>query len=292
MTEPSGAVQIAAANNEKEAADQVSDQVPDEASEQNDTWTPGGTAGVRPTVIVDNLHITYRVFATGRPAGSTEQKRWLKRSPSMRRAREVHALRGVSFTAYEGEAIGVVGSNGSGKSTLLKAIAGLVPSSEGAVYSETNPTLLGVNAAIINELSGERNIMLGGLALGMSLDEVKAKYREIVEFAGIKEEFLDLPMRTYSSGMAARLRFAIAASVSHRVLLVDEALAVGDKGFQKRSEERIRELRTTAGTVFLVSHALPAITKTCNRVLWIEQGRLKMDGPTKDVVDAYSNSAS
>jgi teichoic acid transport system ATP-binding protein len=269
----------------KEAAEQV--------SEQNQSRTPGAAPGVRPTVIVDNLHITYRVFATGRPAGSRDnQNRWLKRSPSMRRAREVHALRGVSFTAYEGEAIGVVGSNGSGKSTLLKAIAGLVPSSEGAVYSETNPTLLGVNAAIINELSGERNIMLGGLALGMSLDEVRAKYQQIVDFAGIKEEFLDLPMRTYSSGMAARLRFAIAASVSHRVLLVDEALAVGDKGFQKRSEQRIRELRTTAGTVFLVSHALPAITKTCNRVLWIEQGQLKMDGPTKEVVDAYSNSAS
>jgi teichoic acid transport system ATP-binding protein len=252
-----------------------------------------GSSGARPTVIVDNLHIRYRVFATGRPAGSRDtQNRFLKRSPSLRRAREVHALRGVSFTAYEGEAIGVVGSNGSGKSTLLKAIAGLVPSSEGAVYSETNPTLLGVNAAIINELSGERNIMLGGLALGMSLDEVKSKYREIVEFAGIKEEFLDLPMRTYSSGMAARLRFAIAASVSHRVLLVDEALAVGDRGFQKRSEQRIRELRTTAGTVFLVSHSLPAITKTCNRAIWVEQGQLKMDGPVEDVIEAYSNSAS
>ena len=287
MTEPSGAVRIAPLN---EAADQVSDQ----ASQQNRKRAPGTPApGVRPTVIVDNLHITYRVFATGRPAGSRDSgNRWLKRSPSMRRAREVHAVRGITFTAYEGEAIGVVGSNGSGKSTLLKAIAGLVPSSQGAVYSETNPTLLGVNAAIINELSGERNIMLGGLALGMSLDEVKAKYREIVEFAGIKEEFLDLPMRTYSSGMAARLRFAIAASVSHRVLLVDEALAVGDKGFQRRSEQRIRELRQTAGTVFLVSHALPAITKTCNRVLWVEQGQLKMDGPTKDVVEAYSNSAS
>ena len=252
-----------------------------------------GTAKGRPTVIVDNLHIRYRVFATGRPAGSRDQgNRFLKRSPSLRRAREVHALRGVSFTAYEGEAIGVVGSNGSGKSTLLKAIAGLVPSSEGAVYSDTNPTLLGVNAAIINELSGERNIMLGGLALGMSLDEVKAKYREIVEFAGIKEEFLDLPMRTYSSGMAARLRFAIAASVSHRVLLVDEALAVGDRGFQKRSEQRIRELRSTAGTVFLVSHSLPAITKTCNRAIWIEQGQLKLDGPVDEVIEAYSNSAS
>jgi teichoic acid transport system ATP-binding protein len=247
----------------------------------------------RPTVVVDDLHIRYRVFATGRPAGVKDNQRGLlKRSPSMRRAREVHALRGVTFTAYEGDAIGVVGSNGSGKSTLLKAIAGLVPPSSGAVYSETNPTLLGVNAAMINELSGERNVMLGGLALGMTIDEVKDRYQTIIDFAGIKEEFLDLPMRTYSSGMAARLRFAIAASVTHRVLLVDEALAVGDKGFQKRSEQRIRELRDTAGTVFLVSHALPAIIKTCNRVLWIEQGQMKMDGPTKDVVDAYTEFAS
>ena len=248
---------------------------------------------IRPTVIVDDLHVTYRVFATGRKASDKDTgSRLLKRSPSMRRAREVHALRGISFTAYEGDAIGVVGTNGSGKSTLLQAIAGLVPSEKGAVYSETNPTLLGVNAAIINELSGERNVILGGLALGMTLDEIRSKYQSIVEFSGLKEEFLDLPMRTYSSGMAARLRFAIAAAVTHRVLLVDEALAVGDKGFQRRSEQRIRELRTEAGTVFLVSHALPAIIKTCNRVIWIEQGELKMDGPVDEVIDAYSNSSS
>ena len=248
----------------------------------------------RPTVVVDDVHVTYRVFATGRKPGAkdaTPGRGMLKRSPAIRRAREVHAVRGISFTAYEGDAIGVIGSNGSGKSTLLKAIAGLVPTSGGAIYAEDDPTLLGVNAAIINDLSGERNVILGGLALGMTQDEVEAKYRGIVEFAGIKEEFLDLPMRTYSSGMAARLRFAIAASVTHRVLLVDEALAVGDKGFQKRSEQRIRELRTEAGTVFLVSHALPAIVKTCNRVLWVEDGLLRMDGQVDDVLDAYSNYA-
>ena len=244
----------------------------------------------KPTVIVENLHVIYRVYATGRKANTKDTgNRLMKRaSPSMRRAREVHALRGVSFTAYEGDAIGVVGTNGSGKSTLLQAIAGLVPSDKGAVYSETNPTLLGVNAAIINELSGERNVILGGLALGMSVDEIHAKYPEIVKFSGLKEEFLDLPMRTYSSGMAARLRFAIAASVAHRVLLVDEALSVGDKSFQKRSEQRIRELRTEAGTVFLVSHALPAIIKTCNRVIWIEQGEMMMDGGVEEVIDAYT----
>jgi teichoic acid transport system ATP-binding protein len=245
----------------------------------------------RPTVIVDDLHVTYRVYATGRRAGANEVKKaLLKRSPSIRRAREVHALRGVTFTAYEGDAIGVVGTNGSGKSTLMQAIAGLVPSSGGAVYSETNPTLLGVNAAIINELSGERNVILGGLALGLSVDEVRAKYQSIVDFSGIQDEVLDLPMRTYSSGMAARLRFAIAAAVTHRVLLVDEALSVGDKTFQARSEQRIRELRTEAGTVFLVSHSLPAIVKTCNRVIWIEGGLLKMDGPVEQVIEAYSES--
>jgi teichoic acid transport system ATP-binding protein len=248
---------------------------------------------IRPTVIVEDLHVTYRVFATGRRPGANEGKRsLLKRSPSMRRAREVHALRGVSFTAYEGDAIGVVGTNGSGKSTLLQAIAGLVPSSKGAVYSETNPTLLGVNAAIINELSGERNVILGGLALGLSVDEIREKYQSIVDFSGVKEEFLDLPMRTYSSGMAARLRFAIAAAVAHRVLLVDEALSVGDRSFQKRSEQRIRELRTEAGTVFLVSHSLPSIAKTCNRALWIDQGLLKMDGSVDEVIEAYSESSS
>jgi teichoic acid transport system ATP-binding protein len=246
-----------------------------------------------PTVVVDDLHITYRVFATGKSTGDRDKgRRLLKRSPSMRRAREVHALRGVTFTAYKGDAIGVVGSNGSGKSTLLQAIAGLLPPASGAVYSQSNPTLLGVNAAIMNELSGERNVILGGLALGMTMDEIKAKYQEIVDFAGIKPEFLDLPMRTYSSGMSARLRFAIAASVNHQVLLVDEALSVGDKAFQKRSEARIRELRTQAGTVFLVSHGLPAIQKTCNRALWIDQGTLRMDGDTEAVIEAYSNSTT
>lgn len=262
------------------------------AEEQMDLGDKRGRrSGARPTVIVDDLHITYKVFATGKSAGAKDQeRRLLKRSPSMRRAREVRALRGVTFTAYEGDAIGVVGANGSGKSTLLQAIAGLIPPASGAVYSEANPTLLGVNAAIMNELSGERNVILGGLALGMGLDEIKGKYQGIVDFAGIKPEFLDLPMRTYSSGMSARLRFAIAASVNHSVLLVDEALSVGDKAFQKRSEARIRELRTQAGTVFLVSHGLPAIQKTCNRAIWIDQGTLRMDGDTEEVIEAYSES--
>jgi len=259
-------------------------------SEATETVTPPPpTAGekARPTVIVDDVHVTYRVYASGRPAKEASFLR--KRATSMRRLREVHAVRGISFTAHEGEAIGVIGSNGSGKSTLLRAIAGLTPPTKGAVWAETEPTLLGVNAALINDLSGERNIVLGGLALGMTPEEVREKYDSIAEFAAIGE-FLDLPMRTYSSGMAARLRFAIAASVTHRVLLIDEALAVGDAKFQRRSEQRIRELRGEAGTVFLVSHSLKSVLDTCERALWIDKGILRLDGPAGEVVEAYQAS--
>lgn len=264
----------------------MTDTVPAEAGP-----VAGPTQDRRPTVVVDDVHVTYRVFATGRTPGARDQtgsRGMLMRSPALRKAEYVRAVQGVSFTAYEGDAIGVVGSNGSGKSTLLKAIAGLVPTSRGAIYAEDNPTLLGVNAAIINDLSGERNVILGGLALGMTQAEVEAKYQSIVDFSGLEPRFLNLPMRTYSSGMAARLRFAIAVSVTHQVLLVDEALAVGDRRFQRRSEQRIRELRQEAGTVFLVSHGLGAIQKTCNRVLWIEEGQLKMDGGVEEVLEAYS----
>jgi teichoic acid transport system ATP-binding protein len=246
----------------------------------------GGQAR-KPTVIVDGLHVTYRVYATG--ARAKDRTKLLKRSIAMRRMREVHALKGVSFTAYEGEAIGVVGHNGSGKSTLLRAIAGLTPAAEGSIWADSNPTLLGVNAAMVNELSGERNVILGGLALGLSPEEIRAQYDAIVAFAAIGD-FIDLPMRTYSSGMQARLRFAIAASVSHRVLLIDEALAVGDKAFQQRSESRIRQLRGEAGTVFLVSHSMTSVLDTCARALWIDHGVLKMDGPADQVVAAYEAS--
>lgn len=257
------------------------------AMETSAAASPDGDLPRKPTVMVDGLQVRYRVYATGTRA--KDKTKLLKRSPSMRRMREVHALKGVSFTAYEGEAIGVVGHNGSGKSTLLRAIAGLTPAAQGSIWADSNPTLLGVNAAMINDLSGERNVILGGLALGLTPEEIRAQYDGIVDFAGIGD-FIDLPMRTYSSGMQARLRFAIAASVSHRVLLIDEALAVGDKAFQQRSEARIRELRSRAGTVFLVSHSMSSILDTCGRALWIDHGTLKMDGPAREVVAAYEAS--
>ncbi|MBH5131690.1 ABC transporter ATP-binding protein [Streptomyces sp. NPDC044989] len=246
-----------------------------------------------PTVVADGVDIVYRVNGTGAGRGSATAalNRILRRGKAEKAAgvRRVHAVKNVSFVAYRGEAIGLIGTNGSGKSTLLKAVAGLLPVENGRIYTDGQPSLLGVNAALMNDLTGERNVYLGGLAMGMSRAQVKERYQEIVDFSGIndKGDFITLPMRTYSSGMAARLRFSIAAAKDHDVLLVDEALATGDRSFQKRSEERIRELRKHAGTVFLVSHSNKSIRDTCDRVLWLERGELRMDGPTDEVLKEY-----
>jgi teichoic acid transport system ATP-binding protein len=245
-----------------------------------------------PTVIVDDLHVTYRVYGggSGKGTAATALMRVVRkqRRPSMK---EVNAIRGMSFVAYHGEAIGIIGPNGSGKSTLLRAIAGLLPPERGGVYTDGQPSLLGVNAALMNDLSGERNIVLGCLAMGMSPQEVKDRYDGIVKFAGLKEGFIDYPMRTYSSGMGARLRFAIAAAKSHDVLLVDEALATGDKAFKRKSKKRIQELREEAGTVFLVAHNLDVIEETCGRVIWVEDGKIRMDGEARAVVQAYQEAS-
>ncbi|GGM05101.1 ABC transporter ATP-binding protein [Micromonospora yangpuensis] len=243
-----------------------------------------------PTVVVDEAHVIYRIHKGA--GGGTSPVAALKRIVSRTSApqvREVHAVKGVTFTAYQGEAIGLIGSNGSGKSTLLRAIAGLLPVDRGAIYTQGQPSLLGVNAALMNDLPGERNVVLGCLAMGMSPADVERLTPEIIEFSGINQrgDFASLPMRTYSSGMAARLKFSIAAAKKHDVLLIDEALATGDKGFRKRSEQRVRELREGAGTVFLVSHQLSSVRDTCERTIWLESGVLQMDGPTDEVIKAY-----
>jgi teichoic acid transport system ATP-binding protein len=246
-----------------------------------------------PIVVVDDLHIVYRIFGGGGDRGSaaTALLRMIKRQnrPQMR---EVHAIKGISFVVYRGEAVGIIGSNGSGKSTLLRAIAGLLPPERGGVFTDGQPSLLGVNAALMKDLTGERNIVLGCLAMGLSLDETKERYQGIVDFSGVKPEFIQLPMRAYSSGMGARLRFAIAASKTHDVLLIDEALATGDAKFKRKSKAKIDELRKDAGAVFLVAHNLDVIEETCNRVIWIEEGRVKMDGEPAAVIEAYTETTN
>src|ERR1700735_3842731 len=175
-----------------------------------------------PTVVVDNLHVVYRVYGAGGNKGTaaTSLMRLVRRKRRVS-IREVHAIRGISFVVNHGDVVGIIGRNGSGKSPLLRAIAGLLPAEQGAVYTSGQAALLGVNAALLDDLTGERNVVLGCLAMGMPPGEVKALYPSIVEFSG-GGDFINLPMRTYSTGMAQRLRFAIASAKSHEILLIDE----------------------------------------------------------------------
>jgi teichoic acid transport system ATP-binding protein len=253
---------------------------------------PAPASDAVPTVIADNVHIIYKVTAGtgGKGTAASAFRRVLKRQdrPTIR---EVHAVKGISFTAHKGDAIGLIGRNGSGKSTLLRAVAGLLPPASGAIYTGGQPSLLGVNAALMNDLTGERNVVLGCLAMGMSPADILERYDEIVEFSGIGD-FIDLPMATYSSGMQARLRFAIASAKAHDILLVDEALATGDAEFRVKSEQKIKDLRDQAGTVFLVSHSLDVVLDTCNRAIWLDKGAMIMDGDAQEVVDAYTKETS
>lgn len=255
-------------------------------TEEPETYDTGSLPDVTrnnpPVVVCDDVHVRYKTLATGKKLKLGSKDVMTKR----RGLREVHALKGVSFVAHKNESIGVIGSNGSGKSTLMRSITGLTPTSEGAIYATSRPNLLGVGAALIPDLSGARNIVLGSLALGLTRAEVEERFDDIVEFTGLRD-FIDLPMRTYSSGMSQRLKFAIATSVQHEILIVDEALNVGDKKFRDRSEGRIRAIRENAGTVFLVSHSMRTIRDTCNRALWIEQGVLRADGPALEVIREY-----
>jgi teichoic acid transport system ATP-binding protein len=242
----------------------------------------------RPMVVVDDLHVVYRVYGGSADKGTaaTALLRMLKRQrrPSIR---EVHAIRGISFVAYRGDAVGVIGRNGSGKSTLLRAIAGLLPAEKGMVYTDGHGALLGVNAALLDDLTGERNVVLGCLAMGMTTQQTKEAKPRIVDFSGVGD-FINLPMKVYSTGMGSRLRFAIASAKSHDILLVDEALATGDAEFQRKSHDRIDELRQQAGTVFLVAHQLSEIYETCNRVIWLEKGQIvKAGNDVPGILDDY-----
>jgi ABC-type polysaccharide/polyol phosphate transport system ATPase subunit len=237
-------------------------------------------------IVVDDAHVTYRVYASGKRMSARDGLFSLRALRGGRGLKTVPALRGVTFTASEGETIGVIGHNGSGKSTLFRAMSGLIPTTEGAIWAADRPVLLGVNAALLPELSGENNIKLGLLAMGFTPDEASARIDEIADFAELNE-FIHHPMRTYSSGMGARLRFAIASAKAHSILLVDEALSVGDRRFKVKSEQRIRELRDSAGLVMIVSHSVSSLKETCERVLWIHKGELRADGPAKDVINDY-----
>lgn len=246
----------------------------------------GGVSAVH--VAVDDVHVRYRTPSD--EAVAERRSRRLLRLLGKRPTMVVRALRGVSLVASRGEAVGLVGLNGSGKSTLLRIIAGLEPPTRGRVMASAPPVLLGVSAAMVPNLSGQENVRLGCLAMGMTPEQASEALPDVVELSGIGEA-VHRPMNTYSSGMAARLKFAIAAASKPEILLIDEALATGDAAFRERSEERMNQLRANAGCVFLVSHAAQTVEEMCTRAVWIHAGRAVLDGPAADVARRYRSFA-
>lgn len=242
----------------------------------------------KPTVVVQDVRVRYRVPSTDVEdlQRLSPARRALLRATGQKPKMTVDALKGVSFVAHEGESIGILGRNGSGKSTILRIIAGLETPTAGQVRARSTPVLLGVNAALVPDLSGERNVILGCLAMGMNRAQAELVLPRVVELAGIGKAIYR-PMKTYSSGMASRLRFAIAAAANPDILLIDEALSTGDAAFKERSERAMTALREQAGTVFIVSHAAQVIEEMCSRAIWLMDGELIGDGPGPEIAHDY-----
>jgi ABC-type polysaccharide/polyol phosphate transport system ATPase subunit len=237
------------------------------------------------SIRVEDVSVTYRTSFERVP---TLRSTMLRLGRRERVVREIEALKDVSFQVEHGTVLGIVGANGAGKSTLVRTVAGILPPNSGRVeiWGRVS-TLLALGVGFNRDLSGRDNVVLGGLAAGLRRDQLEEKYEEIVEFAEL-EEFMDLPMRTYSSGMYGRLAFSVAVNMDPDILLIDEALSVGDARFRRNSFEKMRELCSQARTIVLVSHALGSIKELCHRAIWMHRGELRMLSEPEAVVDAYT----
>jgi ABC-type polysaccharide/polyol phosphate transport system ATPase subunit len=201
---------------------------------------------------------------------------------------EFWAVNDVSFEVEAGKTLGIIGHNGSGKSTLLKCLARILVPEKGIIHlTGTMSALLELGAGFHPELSGRENIYLNGSILGMSKRDIAARFDDIVEFADL-ERFIDMPIKNYSSGMFARLGFAVAVNVDPDILIIDEVLSVGDAAFQRKSGEKIADFKRSGKTVIIVSHALPTVRVLCDEVVWLDSGKMVEVGPAAEVLDRYS----
>jgi ABC-2 type transport system ATP-binding protein len=239
----------------------------------------------QPAIHVEHVWKNFRLYH--------ERNRYLKAALLRgRRARyeEFWALSDVSLDVPHGATVGVIGSNGSGKTTLLKCLTGIYTPERGSIQIDGNvAALLELGAGFHAELSGTENIYLNGSILGMSKKEIDAKFDSIVEFADLAQ-FIDTPVKNFSSGMVVRLGFSIATHVEPEVLLIDEILAVGDQAFQRKSTEKIEQFRRDGRTILVVSHSLGLVQQLCDTVVWLDRGTVKMMGPASDVIAAYTGN--
>lgn len=236
------------------------------------------------TIIAKDVGVEYKVYH--------EKHRSLKELVlnalrSKGGAEEFWALRNVSFEVGQSDVLGVIGKNGAGKSTLLLVLSGILQPDEGRLELNAKAsTLLSIGAGFKNDLSGKDNVYLNGAFLGFSQKEIDSKYQEIVRFADIGD-FIDVPVKKYSSGMKARLGFAIAANVEPDILLLDEILGVGDAAFREKSQKKIRELMNKAKTVVIVTHEPNFVKEYCTKAVWLNQGKIASMGDPDKVVNDY-----
>lgn len=236
-------------------------------------------------VSVSDLDVTYRTTLEKRP---TLKQAIVRMGRGKRSVRTIEALKDVTFEVPRGTVLGIVGHNGAGKSTLMRTIAGIVPPTRGRVeVTGRTSTLLSLGVGFNRALTGRENIILGGLAAGLTKEELDERYEQIADFADIGD-FIDMPMRSYSSGMGARLAFSVAVHLDPDILLIDEALSTGDAVFKEKAAQRMQELVDNSSTMLLISHALRTIINMSTEVIWLDHGKLMMQGDPEEVVDAYT----
>lgn len=241
----------------------------------------------KPAVLVEDLHLTYRVNMERKPSLKNLIVR--KSRHEQVRYKEVKAIRGISFDVAPGKCTAFIGSNGAGKSTLMRAVAGILPPTKGTISVRGKvSTLLALGVGFNRALTGRENVRIGGLAAGLSNAQVQEQFDEIADFADLGE-FIDMPMRTYSSGMYQRLAFAVAMTMEPDILIIDEALSAGDAQFKERAAKRMNAMMDKAGTMLLVSHALGTVRELADEVVWLHKGKLVRRGDPAEVCDAYLN---
>ncbi|WP_292785074.1 ABC transporter ATP-binding protein [Methanobrevibacter sp.] len=241
------------------------------------------------SIKVDHIDLTFEVQNEKIDTLKEAFIRTLKREKSKKI--KIHALNDISFQIYSGEKVGIIGYNGAGKSTLLNVITGIFPPDKGEVYTRGKISpLLSLGAGFDLNFSGRKNIILNGAVLGYEKEYLESKMDEIIEFSELGE-FIDIPIKNYSSGMLAKLGFSIATSVNPDILIIDEILGVGDVNFKKKSSDKIRSLMDGGTTVLLVSHSIPQIRELCDKAIWIDNGSLRGIGEVNKVCDAYLKDA-
>ncbi len=237
------------------------------------------------TVAVRGLKLHYKTNITKKP---NFKEALLHFGRGEKTAITVEALKGVSFDIYKGTVLGVIGANGAGKSTLMKAIAGLLPPTAGEIELRGKVSaMLSLGVGFNPNLSGRENVVLGGLAAGLSRAEIEENFKKIVDFAELHDH-IEMPMRTYSAGMYSRLGFAVATTINPEILLIDEALSTGDASFKEKSAQRIDDLAKQAKTLIVVSHALGTVQELCTDVIWLDHGKLVKRGKPGEIVADYT----